>query len=81
VIKNIVQFKTEVQGFECTFNFDQQCPIPAAKEAVFEALKWIGQTEDQIKNMQEQQKAAEEKAKAETEEAEKAKAVELPKEG
>ena len=56
MIKAITQFKSVIQGIENTFHFDASCPIGIAKEAVFEALKWLGQIEDQIKAQEEEKK-------------------------
>lgn len=69
MIKQVTQFKSIIQGVENTFHFDPSCPIAIAKEAVLEALKWLGQIEDQIKAQQEAQakEDAEKLAQAPTE--------------
>jgi hypothetical protein len=47
--KQITQFKAIVKDIECTFHFDQNCPIAVAKEALLQCLKWVGQIEDAVK--------------------------------
>ena len=68
MLKNLTQFKSTIQEFETYFLFDQCCPLSVAKEALFEAMKWIGQIEDQLKAQQEAQKNNEEVPEKKTEE-------------
>ncbi len=66
MLKQITQFKSIIQGIESTFHFDANCPIEIAKQAIFEALKWIGQMEDNIKANLEAQKEQQPQAEQQT---------------
>lgn len=55
MLKQLTQFKSVIQGIENFFHFDVNCPVPIAKEALFECLKWVGQIEDAAKAAQEAQ--------------------------
>jgi hypothetical protein len=56
MLKNLTQFKVLINDFECTFNFESNCPIEVAKESILQALKWIGKVEDQAKEQAQLQK-------------------------
>ncbi len=58
MLKQLTQFKSVINGIENYFHFDCNCPVNIAKEALFEALKWIGQIEDAAKAAQAEQDAA-----------------------
>ena len=47
--KQLTLFKSVINGIENYFHFDCNCPVPIAKEALLECLKWIGQIEDAAK--------------------------------
>lgn len=53
MLKQLTQFKSVIQGIENFFHFDANCPVPVAKEALFECFKWVGQIEDAAKAAQE----------------------------
>ncbi len=48
MIKNIKQFKSVVDTFESTFNFDFNTPIAVAKQQIFDCLNWIGKIEESL---------------------------------
>jgi len=50
MIKQITQFKCEVQGFESIFYFDSNCVTSAAKEALALCLDWVEQIEAHAKD-------------------------------
>lgn len=54
MIKNTVKFEHTIEGKTGHFICDQDTPIPAAKDMLFQFLKYLGQIEDQIKSQQEQ---------------------------
>jgi len=63
MLRNITQFKSVVDTFESTFNFDVNTPIPVAKQQIFDCLKWIGSVEESIeKNKKEEPEATTEEA-------------------
>jgi len=55
--KAVSHFKSVINGIESNFYFEASCSTVAAKEALFECLKWIGQIEDAGKKAQEEQQA------------------------
>lgn len=55
--KNMIMFKSVVNGVENFFHFDQACTTEVAKMSLLEALKWIGQVEDAGKAAQAQKEA------------------------
>ena len=54
MIKQVMQFKCEVQGFESIFYFDSNCPTVSAKEALAQCLSWVEQIEISAKNEMQQ---------------------------
>jgi hypothetical protein len=65
MIKQTTQFKAVFEGIENNFYFDANCPIPLAKESLLQALKWVGQIEDQLKAQQESARTTTEENKIE----------------
>ena len=63
MLKQITQFKSVINEIENTFHFDANCPTTIAKEALFDALKWIGQIEDAAKKQAEDQPKADDEEK------------------
>ena len=64
--KAMTMFKSVINGIETYFHFDSTCTTDIAKQALLEALKWIGQVEDSQAAMKAQAEA-EAKAKANAE--------------
>lgn len=69
----MTMFKSVINGIESFFHFDNTCTTEIAKLALLDALKWIGQIEDNAKAAQEAQAAqkqvlneAEDKSKVES---------------
>jgi hypothetical protein len=48
MVKNITQFKSVVDTFESTFNFDVNTPIGVAKQQIFDCLNWVGKIEESL---------------------------------
>lgn len=69
----MTMFKSVINGIESFFHFDSTCTTEIAKLALLDAIKWIGQIEDNAKAAQEAQAAqkqvlneAEDKSKVES---------------
>lgn len=57
-MKAMQLFFYDVDGKKCLVFFDNDTPLPVAKEMLFQCLKQLGQIEDNAKAQEEAQKAA-----------------------
>lgn len=80
MIKQLSQLMLKVGEWESHWNLLPNTPLEVCKEMLFQAQKFIGQIEDQVKAQQEAQAAAQATAKEEQSKVEPMDPAEPPKE-